>query len=214
METIIILVGIAILQSPFIIKGGEDLHTDKNSIFFFRRWISVLLMSPLILYKSYDLEVQMSLSAWFILFFNLNLLFSFLVSLIYKQGTGYNLFAQVNLHGKHMAVHVKNALSLVVYLTGYEIVLRLILINELQNAGFSFRQSAIISLAIYVLLHIPQGWKMTAASILFGIIATAWIVATGSVVPVIILHVACALGYDYIAKSNSQSQLIKNSILL
>jgi hypothetical protein len=65
------LAGIAMLQSPLIIKG-DNLFTDTNSLWFFRRWLSILLRSSLIFFKSYDLEVNMSLSGWFILVHNQN----------------------------------------------------------------------------------------------------------------------------------------------
>src|SRR5688572_7038888 len=210
METILILTGIALLQSPFIIKGGDS-HTDKNSVYFFRRWISILLMSPLVFYKFYYLEVHMSILAWFILCFNLNLLFNFMVSLFYKQGAHQNSFQQVILQGQHLSVHVTNAVSLILYLVGYEIILRVILIDDLQSSGFSRTQALLISFIVYVLLHIPQGLKMTMGSVLFGIIATAWIFATGSVIPVIILHLACAFGNDYLLSRNSKSSIVKNS---
>jgi len=46
-------------------------------------------------------------------------------------------------------------------------------------------------------MHFIQGYKITAGGFVFGVIATAWLIFTASVVPVIILHVVCALGNDY-----------------
>jgi len=198
METILTLIGVAILQSPLIIKGSENHSVDTNKIFIYRRWISVLLMIPVIFISPVKINMELSTISWMVLLFNLNVILNILYAASKRSDFNPEPFLQVNLHMQSFSSHLMNALSWMVYLVFYELLVRIILVNELGAFGLSATASTIIALGFYVVLHLPQGLKMTLASIPFGILAVIWISLTGSLLPVIILHLACSLGNDYI----------------
>ena len=191
------LIGVAILQSPLIIKGSEGLFDEKNRIFIYRRWISVLLMLPICINQTVEPLWHLSNMNWLFFVLNAFLILIALLEALVNIGIKTDKLSQVDLSGQPALLHMGNALSWIAYLFLYELLIRSLLINELRHAGMDLMGALWISFTIYVLLHLFQGMRITMASIPFGILATVWIYETGSLLPVILLHVVCALGYDY-----------------
>ncbi len=87
---------------------------------------------------------------------------------------------------------VKSAITWFLYLTAYEWLFRGILLPACLAGGLSLVSAVVLNTALYSLVHVPKGQTEVWAAIPFGIVVCWLTVATKSIWPALLLHLALA----------------------
>lgn len=88
----------------------------------------------------------------------------------------------------------RSALGTVVYLVGYELMFRGVLLHGLLSLGTANAVAAM--LALYLLVHLPKPFSETAGSAPMGLVFAWMSLSTGSFLGPAIAHILIALGND------------------
>ena len=96
-----------------------------------------------------------------------------------------------------------NTITWVLYLAGYEYLLRGILLFECVN-NFGLIYAVVINVLIYVLIHTPKGRLETIGSIPMGFLLCALTIGSGSVIPAILVHATMSVSIDFFCIVNKQ----------
>ena len=118
-------------------------------------------------------------------------------------------YPQIKLSHWNIRLALVNAGSWMVYLVSYEILLRGILLTACMNI-FSMAGAVAINLLVYSAIHVPKSRKEVIGSIPFGLVLCLVTIATGSVLPAILLHISLPVSFDsacifYYLKTSKQS---------
>ncbi|HEX9651682.1 MAG TPA: CPBP family intramembrane glutamic endopeptidase [Cyclobacteriaceae bacterium] len=96
-----------------------------------------------------------------------------------------------------------NTVTWVLYLAGYEYLLRGILLFESVD-NFGVINAVAINVVIYVLIHTPKGWLETIGSIPMGFLLCALTIGSESVIPAILVHASMSVSIDFFSIMNKQ----------
>ena len=93
---------------------------------------------------------------------------------------------------------MKNALGWTIYLFGYEILFRGILLFPLVTE-FGVWQAIAVNVALYSATHIPKGLDETIGAIPLGIVLSLLTLQTGTIWIAFLVHVTMALTNSFTA---------------
>lgn len=99
-------------------------------------------------------------------------------------------------------VVLANAAGWAAYLTGYEFLFRGFLLFPLA-AAFGVWPALAVSTALYTLAHLTKGAGETIACLAMGLVFGAGALATGSILPPLLLHLAIAVSSDLLSVAAS-----------
>src|SRR6185295_15057548 len=101
-----------------------------------------------------------------------------------------------------------NSLSWMIYLAGYEFILRgYLFFPSMQSLPMAY--AILLNLALYSLAHLPKGRKETLGSIPFGLLLCILTVATGNIWDAFLIHSALALSNDIFSiKANPRMHFV------
>jgi hypothetical protein len=186
----------SLLQSPIGVPSTGD-QRMVNNIILLRRWTAAAVLFPVAANWGLNINTgQVSLPTFVLFIINCIVLF-FLVRFQAKAATIDPGLPQVQLQSQTPLLHISNIVSWVCFLSVYEYCTRVLLPQFFLDLNFRLIVSCILSIAVYSMLHLTQGLKMALLCIPFGIIALAWTIVSGSVLPAIILHLIPAVGFSY-----------------
>ena len=120
-------------------------------------------------------------------------------------------YPQIRVKKWTYALLVVSSSGWILYLLGYEFLFRGILLFSCLPL-FGVWPSIAINVAFYALVHIPKGFKETAASIPLGIILCILTIMTGSIWVAYLTHVSLALSNDFFSIYYHPDMYLKRSI--
>jgi membrane protease YdiL (CAAX protease family) len=127
-------------------------------------------------------------------------LFMLLVVLVNKYAARLpaNLEQYPQIRKQHWRISdlVISAATWILYLIGYEYMFRGYLFSESLNY-LDLPSAIAVNVALYMLVHIPKGYKETFGSIPMGIVLCILTYLSGSVWPAIVLHCTLALSNEW-----------------
>lgn len=112
-------------------------------------------------------------------------------------------YPQMRVVGWHPALIAINSLSWFLYLLGYELLFRGILLTICTDQ-FGFLTAVAINLTLYAITHIPKGANETLGSFIYGSVVCVATAATGNIAVAVLTHVAMALFNDYFSVLHSK----------
>ncbi len=200
-------------QSPKIkAKFYESNDLDNASIkhILFTKYMGLLWMGiiPLILsllilpqygLADYGLtfipETTLTSLAWII---GLGILIVPIASISAKKPKNLENYPQIRAKAWGTTLKVKNALGWTIYLFGYEILFRGILLFPLVTE-FGVWQAIAVNVALYSATHIPKGLDETIGAIPLGIVLSLLTLQTGTIWIAFLVHVTMALTNSFTA---------------
>ena len=134
--------------------------------------------------------------------------------LFFNQKTNkQNNSLQINLSEWNTLLFLINASGWIIYLIGYEFLLRGILLFECYSS-FGFWPAIAINVAFYSAIHMVNGKGQTIGAIIFGGIACYLTLSRGTVLIPIIMHVSLSIFSDYFSiRYNGNLSFIKQKSL-
>jgi len=101
-----------------------------------------------------------------------------------------------------------NSLSWMIYLAGYEFILRgFLFFPSLQSFPLAF--AILLNLLLYSLAHLPKGQKETLASIPFGLLLCILTAVTGNIWNAFLIHATLAVSNDIFSiKANPRMHFV------
>ncbi len=103
---------------------------------------------------------------------------------------------QINLSEWNILLFMFNAAGWIIYLVGYELLFRGILLFECFNS-FGFWPAIAINAAVYSAIHLVNGKDQTIGALIFGIVACYLTLIRGSVLIPIFMHISLSILSDY-----------------
>lgn len=117
---------------------------------------------------------------------------------------------QVNLSEWTHKAFAYNAAGWILYLTGYEILFRGVLLDACYSS-FGFWPSIAINVVIYSAIHMVNGKEQVLGALVFGAIACFFALTKGTVLIPIVMHIVLNLSSDYFSISLNKNLGFKKS---
>jgi len=121
------------------------------------------------------------------------IIINFLTTSKARNRAGYPLIRNKNWNGSLLLL---NQFSWVVYLFGYEYLLRGVFFSS-STALFGLQMAIVINVLLYSLLHFHRGIKQMIFSIPFGVVLCLLVIATSSWISAALLHTTFAVSYEF-----------------
>jgi membrane protease YdiL (CAAX protease family) len=119
-------------------------------------------------------------------------------------------YPQMRVAAWHPALIAINSTSWFLYLLGYELLFRGILLTVCADE-FGFVTAVAINLTLYAITHIPKGANETLGSFIYGSVVCLATAATGNIAVAVITHVIMALANDYFSVLHSKEMRFVHS---
>jgi membrane protease YdiL (CAAX protease family) len=119
-------------------------------------------------------------------------------------------YPQMRVRVWHPALIAMNSISWFLYLLGYELLFRGILLTVCSDK-FGFLTAVAINLTLYAITHIPKGANETLGSFIYGSVVCIATAATGNIAVAVLTHVVMALSNDYFSIMHSNDMKFAQS---
>jgi len=116
--------------------------------------------------------------------------------LVKKSPRIHNDYPQLQFERWGVLQHILNAVSWLIYMTGYELCARaamLGLLIPIMHPALAIGFMAVLN----GLAHLSKGWQESLAAVPFSILIGAFYLVTGSLIGIIIIHTLFAVGTEY-----------------
>ena len=119
-----------------------------------------------------------------------------LAYLLARGGSNLSRYPQIRAREWDIRLILLSALSWMVYITGYELMFRGVLLFACY-ASFGFWPAILINILLYALAHIPKGSLETFGSIPAGFVFCFMTLHLGSIWFALLTHITIALSYEW-----------------
>lgn len=127
-----------------------------------------------------------------------------------KRDSNLEIYPEVRVRFWEMDVLIKSAISWVFYIASYEFFYRGLLLQSLLNHLPEILAIAICA-ALYCLTHYFKMNRLTFMSIVWGVLAPVIVLQTGSLWPVIIIHLVLCLSTEWFSILNHREMYIRRT---